>query len=184
MNFVLQDGLLYRVKGGKKEQWVDDNRKQQEIIECFHSHATAAHYGQDKTRAKVAERFFWHGVCMDVDEFVDSCIVCQKTAQAFSIKHTTLRSILVMSKVWCRIGVDIIGPLKETPRGNKYIITSTDASSKWPDAETLPSKSALHESQFLLKCSCGHGCTDIEITDQGRELCNSVSDRLFELCGT
>ena len=58
VNFVLQDGLLYRVKGGKKQQWVDDKRKQQQIIESCHSHATAAHCGRDKTRAKVAERFF------------------------------------------------------------------------------------------------------------------------------
>ena len=73
---------------------------------------------------------------------------------------------------------------KETPCGNKYIITCTDAFSKWPEAENLPSKSALHVSQFLLKCFCRHGCTEIEITDQGREFCNSVSDRPFELCGT
>ena len=98
---------------------------------------------------------------MDVDKFVDSCIVCHKTARAFSIKHTTLRSIPVVAKVWCRIGVDIIGPLKETPRGNKYFLTFTDAFSKWPEAEALPSKSALHVSQFLFKCFCRHDCAEI-----------------------
>ena len=43
VNFGLQDRLLYRVEGGKQQQWVDDKRKQQQIIESCDSHATAAH---------------------------------------------------------------------------------------------------------------------------------------------
>ena len=35
-----------------------------------------------------------------------------------------------------------IGPLKETPRGSKYIMTVTDYFSKWAEAEPLNDKSA------------------------------------------
>ena len=39
---------------------------------------------------------------------------------------TTLHPITVQGEVWHQIGMDFIGPLKETPRGNKYIMTVTD----------------------------------------------------------
>jgi len=40
------------------------------------------------------------------------------------------------------IGIDLIGPLKLTPQGNRFIVTCTNYMSKWPEAEALPTKSA------------------------------------------
>ena len=38
--------------------------------------------------------------------------------------------------------MDLIGPLPVTPRGNKYIIKSTDYFSKWAEAAPLQDKTA------------------------------------------
>lgn len=38
---------------------------------------------------------------------------------------------MVHIQVWHQLGIDLIGPLKETPRGNKFILTVTDYNSKW-----------------------------------------------------
>ena len=40
-----------------------------------------------------------------------------------------------------RIGIDLVGPLPETFRGNKYLITCTCYFSKWPEAAPLKGKS-------------------------------------------
>ena len=40
------------------------------------------------------------------------------------------------------IGVDLIGPLPETQKGNKYIMTVSCLFSKWPEATALPDKTA------------------------------------------
>ena len=45
-------------------------------------------------------------------------------------------------KLWCHVGMDLVGPLPETPRGNKYILTLTDYFSKWPEAAALRSKAS------------------------------------------
>lgn len=45
--------------------------------------------------------------------------------------------------------MDLIGPMPETPRGNKYIITITDYFSKWAEAGALPDKSALGVAKFI-----------------------------------
>ncbi len=67
------------------------------------------------------------------------------------------------------IGVDLIGPLPETSRGNKYIITVPDFFSKWPEATALPDKTAVGIAEFLYKCFTRHGCCKIKITDQKRD---------------
>ena len=45
--------------------------------------------------------------------------------------------------------MDLIGPLTETPRGNKYIVTITDYFSKWAEAGPLPDKHAHGIAKFF-----------------------------------
>ena len=49
--------------------------------------------------------------------------------------------------------MDLIGPLTETPRSNKYIITLTDYFSKWAEAIALPDKSASGVARFMYSVS-------------------------------
>ena len=61
-----------------------------------------------------------------------------------------------------------VGPLPETPRGNKYIITATDYFSKWPEAAPLRDKTAVGVADFLFALFCRHGWPERIISDQGR----------------
>ena len=45
--------------------------------------------------------------------------------------------------------MDLVGPLTETPRGIKYIITLTDYYTKWAEAAPLKDKGAISVAQFL-----------------------------------
>ena len=49
--------------------------------------------------------------------------------------------------------MDLVGPLKKTPRGNKYIVTLTDYFSKWAEAALLPDKSAVGVAKFIYSVS-------------------------------
>ena len=97
-------------------------------------------------------------------------LLCRK----FDKFTAKLHPIPVRDEVWDTIGVDLIGPLPETSRGNKYIMTVSDYFSKWPEATALPDKSATGIVNFLYKCFTRHGCCRIKITDQGREFVNEV----------
>ena len=83
-------------------------------------------------------------------------------------KYTAeLHPIRVNDEVWHTIGVDLIGPLPETPRGNKYIMTVSCLFYKWPEATALPDKSSVGVAEFLFKCFTRHGCCKVRISDQG-----------------
>ena len=52
------------------------------------------------------------------------------------------------------MGIDLIGPLPETKKGNKYIVTLLDYFSKWPEACPIPNKTALAVAQLLFEMFC------------------------------
>ena len=74
----------------------------------------------------------------------------------------------VKDEVWDRIGKDLIGPLDETSRGNRYIMTCTDYFSKWPAATALKTKDADRVAAFLYQLMTRHGVANIVMSDQGR----------------
>ena len=57
------------------------------------------------------------------------------------------------AQIRSQVGMDLIGPLTETPRGNKYIITLTDYFSKWAEATALPDKTAVGVARFMYSVS-------------------------------
>ena len=56
----------------------------------------------------------------------------------------------IKGDVWHTIAVDPIGPLPETPRINKFIMTVSCLFSIWPEATALPDKTAVAVVEFLL----------------------------------
>lgn len=91
------------------------------------------HLGIKKTFRKLI-RFWWPKIHKDVENYVKSCDLCQKFKNPAGLPPGYLNSIPV-SKVFQHVHIDIVGPLKPTVRGHKYVITATDAFSKWAFAQ-------------------------------------------------
>ena len=115
----------------------------------------------------------------DVKELCKRCDRCQRTNHLLERPRSELHPIPV-TKVWNRVGIDLVGPLPETRAGNKYIKTLCDYFSKWPEAAPLQSKCAEGVADFLFQVFCRHGWPKIVQSDQGREFINEVNDCLFK----
>ena len=59
--------------------------------------------------------------------------------------------------------MDIVGPLPETLKGNKYIVTLTDYFSKWAEAAALLNKSAEGVAIFMHSVSMFTEILDIVV---------------------
>ena len=53
-----------------------------------------------------------------------------------------------------QVGIDLIGPLPKTARGNRFIVTLVDYFSKWPEAKAIPDKTAKSVALFLYEMMC------------------------------
>ena len=77
-----------------------------------------------------------------------------------------LHSVPVPAECWAQIGVDIIGPLRES-NNKKYIVTCADYFSKYVEAKGLENKTGSIVGAFLYELICRYSVMDIMIMDQG-----------------
>lgn len=83
-----------------------------------------------------------------------------------------------------RIATDIMGPLPETERGNKYILVVADYFTKWTEAYPLKNMEAqtiteVLVEQFLTKL----GVPEVIHSDQGRQYESRMFKDMCELLG-
>ena len=110
---------------------------------------------------------------------VRTCQQCQRRKPSFRSAEAELHPIPVAPVVFRQWGVDLVGPLPVTTRGNRYIIAATDYFTKWPEAAAIVDKSAVSVAPFLYSLYCRYGSCTI-ITDLGTEFNNQVG--IFWVC--
>lgn len=149
------------------------------ILRSCHSDPLAGHQGINRTSQKICERYYWPSMSKEIQTFVRACLQCQMQNKIKKVS-SVLHPIPVADKAWSMIGIDLVGPLVETERGNKYIAVATDYLTKYPEVMPLKSKSAEDVSEFIVDIICRHGAPDTILTDRGREFCNHINDNLCD----
>ena len=77
--------------------------------------------------------------------------------------------------------MDLVGPMPETDKGDKYIMTMQDGFSRYCTAATIPNKEVATVANALLDAwVTKHGCPVRIHTDQGREWHNAIWHQLCE----
>ena len=81
------------------------------------------------------------------------------------------------------IGVDLIGPLKLTRQGNKYILSIIDYYTKYAEAVALPNQEAETVVRALEQVFARHGMPSVLLTDQGRNFESHLVASICQLFG-
>ncbi|XP_049333328.1 gypsy retrotransposon integrase-like protein 1 [Astyanax mexicanus] len=153
-----------------------EEEKRSVLMEC-HNSGTGNHNGVRGTRDRVIAGYFWPTLMKDVTEWVKCCRRCQLN-DPMKTGTPVLHSIKVKA-AWEVIGLDLIGPLRETGQKNKYVLTMTDLYTKWVVAEPLQNKTATEVSAAIIKTLYLFGMVKKIITDQGREFVNELNENIF-----
>ena len=83
-----------------------------------------------------------------------------------------------------RVAMDILGPLPETARGNRYILVIGDYFTRWKEAYPMTDMNALTVAQiFVHEFICHMGIPDVIHTDQGRNFESAVVKGICNLLG-
>ncbi|XP_045026270.1 uncharacterized protein LOC123470258 [Daphnia magna] len=82
------------------------------------------------------------------------------------------------------IGVDHLGPLKETDGGNVHVIVAIDYLTKWVEAEAVPTTATIHLARFIKNQVINrHGVPIRIISDQGSAFTSAEMDEEVRLWG-
>ena len=146
-SYYLQDNILMRVFRPKQlpddAVWAEVHQivlpcnLRQPVIEIAHE-AFAEHLGITKTCGKILSEFYWPGIRKDVTSYVNTCHTCQVVGKPNQcIPPYPLQPIKVPTEPFTKIIIDIVGPLPKTKKGNQYILTIMDPTTRYPEAFPL-----------------------------------------------
>jgi hypothetical protein len=143
-----------------------------------HDDELAGHFGIDTTYEEIKENYWWKNMRKDIEDYVKSCWKCQMRGRPDN--ENELNTIEI-GKPLEMIGIDVIGPLKETKKKNRYIVVAMDYFTKWPEARAIKRADAEEITKFLWEdIICRHGCPKKMISDRGVHFDNNKMKNIVE----
>lgn len=118
--FTIKDTTLYLNGPNNKLLLAVPQQIVQNLLEQYHV-KSLAHVGRDKMFNILKEKFYWPGMYSDIRRWVKACIQCNKVKPSQPTNHGLLQPIKV-SFPFEILGMDILGPLKRSKNGFKYIL--------------------------------------------------------------
>lgn len=126
------------------------------------------HLGVNNTWKKIKLQFVGKNLYERVRESVASCTTCQARQKTPHLRVTPGNPIPTPSRPFYLVGTDCVGPMQETPDGNKYIMVAIDYLTKWPIAQAVPDITAERTERFLMDNIVSQfGVPNFLITDRG-----------------
>ena len=148
-------------------------------LRLLHNVKFSGHLGVHKTSQRVRERYYWVGMTVDIREWVTNCNNCQKKQQPKKSKRAPMKQYNVGAPLE-RLAIDILGPLPESIKGNKYIVCIGDYFTKWVSGIAIPDQEANTVAEALIEnVFCIFGLPRQLHSDQGR---NFESQLFQEAC--
>src|SRR6185295_48337 len=182
-NYLEKNGILFRKNRHNLNipLRVISLQDKDKLLYNYHSSPLGGHFGIKKTIENIKERYYWPNMAEDVKQYIESCDVCQRTGKPN--KDQTVIPIKVTGP-FNQIGIDFVGPLKASSKGNKYIIVATDYLTKWPEAKPVTNATAKEVANFLYEeIICRHGVPSSMISDRGKVFLRRVVGLLKEEVG-
>ena len=156
----------------------------QPAIKDAHGPPLSGHDGVYKTKERLLQSYWWSGMDKDIDEHIKACHRCQIRKKGPET-HSLLQPMPQTTEPNQRIHADLFGPLVTSGRNKKYILTITDAFTKYAEIVAIPDKEATTVAEALFdKWLCRYGVPVEILTDKGKEFCNKLQDELWQLIGT
>jgi hypothetical protein len=189
--YELIDGILCRtfrhtLKIGNDQyepRIVIPKRMREEMLHAFHDSLIGGHLGIKKTYEKLAHKYYWKGLYNDVKMWISTCVDCSMKK---GVQNKKVGNILDVParKPWEIMGMDIIGPLPITRKGNRYILVFTEHFTKWVEAFPLSRIDSETIAKFFVEEVCfRHGFPDKLLSDRGRQLIGEVMTEVTKLLG-
>ena len=146
-------------------------------------HEELGHAGINKMECAARSRFWWPHQHRDVVNLCNSCETC---ATMKNPPHRNRAPLQPMQAGYPNeiVGMDIIGPLPETSRHNRYILVMVDYFTKWCEAVALSQIDATTVARCITEqWICRWGAPGQLHSDRGTSFENSVIRELCDYLG-
>jgi transposase InsO family protein len=170
-NFTLNDRRLYRKIRGDVVAPYTEWLFRGAFIQRMHNE-----YGHLSYRGMmnlIETRACWPTMARDIQAFIQSCLNCQSAQRQRSSQEREYAQLPTNQLIepFQRWGIDLIGILPVTAKGNWWILTAVDYATGWPLAKVLPHATEDAIAEFIFQEIYMHYGAPQEIfTDSGKNL--------------
>ena len=183
---VLKDGVMWRRFEDKEGttsilQLIIPQTLREEVLTELHSGVVGGHLGEEKTMARLRERFYWPGQWNDVKNFCRACTSCATRKTPAPRRRAPLGTIQASYPVQI-VAVDIMGPLPETANGNSYVLVVGDYFTRWMEAYPIRNQEAVTVAQKLVdEFFCRFSTPEQLHSDQGSQFESRLISKICKL---
>ena len=154
----------------------------QEILTMAHNSPIGGHFGREKTLQTIRGRMDWQGVVRDLNRMWAACPNFQMAKPASTTK-AILQPLLEIKESLARLAKDIVGPLKHTKKGNKYLPVIMDYATKWPEAFSLRNTLTETVVERLVEVTTRLGVSHQLLTDNWSNFVSKVMQMFCTVTG-
>jgi predicted aspartyl protease len=180
--FVIENDILYKIdRISNHFLLVIPYTLIEKLLTLYHNSHLIIHVAQLRLYNLVRTRFYWNGMHQDVCDWVASCKNCfaHKTNQPLSQGKLIP---IISNRPFQLVCVDILGPLKNSKNGFKYVLVCIDHFTSWVEAAPMKTITAKEVIEVFFKLIISrHSCPETILTDQGRQLVGNVFQGLCDL---
>ena len=140
------------------------------VLAEHHDLSMAGHFGIQRTLERLrASPYYWPQMKDSVDVWIKNSDVCQRTKPEIKRQIAPMGRFAVSGPLE-RVAVDVMGPFKETIRGNHFVIVIGDYFTKWMEAYPVPNHKAETVATTLVDNFFSRfGIPQTLHSDQGRD---------------
>ena len=185
-SFFTKNGLLYRQQLKKRglavTQLVLPEPLRRRVMKLAHESIMAGHQGITRTQDRVSTHFWWPCMTGDIQRYCRSCDICQRTVAKGRTAKVPLGNVPLVDTPFKRVAVDLVGPMfPATDRGNRYLLTLVDYSTRYPEAVALKNVETETVAEALVSIFARIGIPSEILSDQGAQFVSNVMKEVSRL---
>ena len=132
--------------------------------------------GINKTNSRILCCYYWPGIFQDIAQYCKTCEVCQRS---LGRSHKArMIPMPIITTLFQRKAMDVVGPLPRARSGNKYNLTICDYATRYPEAIPLPSSKVDRITKELV---FRIGIPKEILMDQGTNFMSTLLQEVYQL---
>lgn len=168
--------------GQARQQLLVPQALRAEVLRWAHDSPRAGHQGPRATLERVRHYFFWPNLSSEVLRHCRHCPACQRGNNR-DPPRVPLCPLPIVSTPFERIVMDFIGPLPQTPRGNRFAHIVVDYATCFPEVVPLRGMQASEIAHHLIRLFARVGLLRSILTDRGRPFTSGLMRALCRALG-
>jgi transposase InsO family protein len=181
--FHTRKGIFYR---GEKLVVPPNPDIRQYVLSEMHDAKYSGHKGATKTYELVARDFWWPGLRKDVEQYVSTCLTCQRSKPNPWKVPGKLQPLQIPESKWSSVSMDLIVELPRTKTGFDTIVTFVDRLTKMAHFAPTTTTAGAEDLAwiFVEKVWQYHGLPDDFVTDRDGRFISKFWKEVMSRLGT